>query len=287
VRVVRNRRAVRDQVRSWRKAGERVAFVPTMGYFHEGHLSLMRRARAAAERVVLSIYVNPAQFGPGEDFASYPRDPGRDLRLARAEGVDLAYVPPASGFYAPDHVTSVRVTGLEDVLEGASRPGHFAGVALVVLKLLHVVEPDVLVLGRKDAQQLVILTRLIGELDLPVRVLPAPIVRERDGVAMSSRNVHLDPELRAAARVLSRSLRRVKAAVREGERSAARVERLVRRVFAEEPLARLDYVAVVDARTLEPLSRLRGRVLVPLAAYLGKTRLIDNAELTIPGGTRR
>ena len=286
MRVVRSKRGVREQIREWRGAGERVAFVPTMGSFHEGHLSLMRRARRVADRVVLSIYVNPTQFAPHEDFAAYPRDTRRDLLLARGERVDLAYLPAPTTFYASDHATAVRVTGLESVLEGASRPGHFAGVALVVLKLLHLTEPDVLVLGRKDAQQALILERMIGELDLPVRVVRAPIVRDHDGLALSSRNRYLNPDQRAAALVLSRSLREVVALVRGGERSATRLKNLVRRAFAREPGALLDYVAVVDAHDLVPVARLCGRVLVPLAAHVGKTRLIDNAEFTITPGRK-
>jgi len=281
MRVLRSPEAVRRQVRAWRAAGERTAFVPTMGYLHDGHLSLVRRARRNADRVAASIFVNPAQFGPREDFGAYPRDLPRDLGLLRSEGVDLCFVPATGRMYPPGHRTEVHVTGLEDVLEGASRPGHFGGVALVVLKLLHVVEPDVLVLGQKDAQQAVILERMIADLDLAVRVARGPIVREPDGLAMSSRNVYLSPEERRAAPVLRRSLVRVERAARNGERSAARLLKLVRDEFAREPRARLDTVAVVDAASLEPLKRLRGRVLVPVAARLGRTRLIDNVEFTV------
>jgi pantoate--beta-alanine ligase len=281
MRVLRSPEAVRRQVRAWRAAGDRVAFVPTMGYLHEGHLSLVRRAHRHAGRVAASIFVNPTQFGPREDFRTYPRDLPRDLGLLRAEGVDLCFVPETDRMYPPGHRTEVHVTGLEDVLEGASRPGHFGGVCLVVLKLLHMVEPDVLVLGQKDAQQAVVLERMIADLDLAVRVVRGPIVREPDGLAMSSRNVYLSSENRRAAAVLRRALARVERAVGEGERSAARLQSLVRKEFAAEPRAHLETVAVVDARTLEPVERLRGRVLVPLAARLGRTRLIDNVELTV------
>jgi pantoate--beta-alanine ligase len=283
MRTVRTASAVRRTVRAWRQAGERVAFVPTMGYFHEGHVSLMRRGRRFADRVVVSIFVNPAQFAPGEDLDRYPRDLPRDLRLAREAGVDLCFVPEAEVLYPPGDCTTIHVTGFEHRLEGRTRPTHFAGVALVVQKLLGIVGPDVLLLGQKDAQQAVILERMIRDLKVPVVVRRGPTVRERDGLAMSSRNTYLTPAERRAAPVLWRSLRRVRRAVREGERSAARILALIRREVAAEPRVRLDYAAVVDAKTLEDLRRLRRRVLVPVAAYLGRTRLIDNVEFTVDG----
>jgi pantoate--beta-alanine ligase len=283
--VARRPGGVRRRVRGWKAAGDRVAFVPTMGFFHEGHLSLMRWARAHADRVVVSLFVNPTQFAPHEDLSRYPRDLPRDLRLARAEGVDLCFVPDAGTLYGPGHRTEIHVTGLDSVLEGRTRPTHFAGVALVVLKLLHIVEPDLLVLGRKDAQQAVILSRMVADLDLDVRVVLRPTVRERDGVAMSSRNSYLSPPERQAARVLSRALALARAAVRDGERSARAVRALVEREIRHEPRARLDYAAVVDAETLDPVTRLRGRVLVPVAAWIGPTRLIDNAEIVVGDGS--
>lgn len=286
MRVLKDPRNVRRQVRGWRKGGDSVAFVPTMGYLHEGHLSLIRKARNLADRVAVSIFVNPTQFGPREDFAAYPRDPARDLRLLRSSDVDLCFTPERGGMYRPDHRTEIHVTGLDRVLEGASRPTHFAGVALVVAKLLHLVEPDLLLLGQKDAQQAVILETMIRDLDLPVRVVRGPTIREKDGLALSSRNAYLSPRERAAAPVLWRALRRARDAVRQGERSAARVKRLIRREVAREPLVRLDYAAVVNARTLVELRRLQGRVLIPLAAYLGSTRLIDNIEILVRGGSR-
>ena len=283
--VVRTSGAVRKRVRAWRRAGKTIAFVPTMGYFHEGHLSLMRRAERLADRVVVSVFVNPTQFGPGEDFATYPRNVSRDLALARAERVDLCFLPRTEGLYAADRRTEVHVTGIEHVLEGRARPTHFGGVALIVLKLLHVVEPDLLVLGQKDAQQAVILERMIQDLDVPVRVVRGPIVRERDGLAMSSRNVRLGAEDRRAATVLWRALKEARNRIRAGERNASSVEALVRESIGREPRARLDYVAVVDARTLAPVKRLGGRVLIPVAAHVGGTRLIDNLELRIGSAT--
>jgi len=254
-----------------------------MGGLHEGHLSLMRLARRHADRVVVSLFVNPTQFGDARDFHRYPRNETRDRRLCRQEGVDLCFVPGAGDLYTGDRHTEVRVTGLEDKLEGASRPGHFAGVALVVIKLLHIVETDILILGQKDAQQAVVLETMIRDLDLPVRVIRGRLIRAGDGLALSSRNVLLDDDQRRSALVLSRSLRLARRRIREGERSAARIRSLIRKEFAREPGARLDYADVVDARTLEPVRRLEGRVLLPLAARVGRVRLIDNLELTVSG----
>jgi pantoate--beta-alanine ligase len=279
--VMRAPDAVRRQGREWRKKGRRIAFVPTMGSFHEGHLSLMRRARKLADRVVISVFVNPTQFGPSEDFGAYPRNLPRDLELARTERVDVCFVPTAERIYAADRRTAVHVTGLEHVLEGVSRPTHFAGVTLIVLKLLHIVEPDVLVLGQKDAQQAMILERMVRDLDVPVRVVRGPIVRERDGLAMSSRNARLSPEERRAAPVLFGALKEARALVKSGERRAEPILRRLRAHIAEESRVRLDYAAVVDARTLNPLEVLEGRVLIPIAAWLGSTRLIDNLELDV------
>jgi len=279
--VIRAPDAVRRQTRQWRKKGRRIAFVPTMGFFHEGHLSLMRRARTLADHVVISVFVNPTQFGPAEDFEGYPRNVPRDLDLARGERVDVCFLPRAERLYATDRRTAVHVTGLEHVLEGTTRPTHFSGVTLVVLKLLHIVEPDVLVLGQKDAQQALILEHMVRDLDVPVRVVRGPIVRERDGLAMSSRNVRLSPEERRAAPVLFRALRDARVLITSGERRVEPILRRIRARIAEEPLARLDYVAIVDARNLNPLERLEGRVLIPIAAWLGTTRLIDNLELSV------
>jgi pantoate--beta-alanine ligase len=278
MRVVKHPAGLRRIVRGWRAEGQRVVFVPTMGYFHDGHLSLMRQARRRGDRVVVSIFVNPTQFAPTEDLAAYPRDLPRDLALARGVGVDLCFVPAAERIYRPGRCTEGHVTGLESRLEGATRPTHFAGVALVVLKLLHLVEPDIMILGQKDAQQAVILERMVEDLDLPVKMVRGATRRERDGLAMSSRNVYLSPEDRRAAPVLHRALAKAERAARGGERSAAKLVSLIRREVAAEPRARLDYTAVVNAHTLESLDRVEGRVLIPIAAYLGRTRLIDNVE---------
>ncbi len=269
---------VRRRVALWKRRGGRVAFVPTMGAIHAGHLSLVARARRSADRVVASVFVNPLQFGPREDFRSYPRPIGRDRALLRAAGVDLLWEPRAAEIYPPGHRTRVCVEGLGDGLEGACRPGHFEGVATVVLMLLHVVAPDTLWLGQKDAQQARLLEQMVADLHLPVRVRRGPTVRERDGLALSSRNAYLDAEERRQAVALWRGLATARERLAAGERSAARIRAAVRRVWRGFPLVREDYVAVVDAERLEPLSRVRGRVLVAVAARVGRARLIDNFE---------
>jgi pantoate--beta-alanine ligase len=271
---------VRAWTDRWKHAGLRVAFVPTMGAIHEGHLSLVRRARASADRVVASIFVNPLQFGPREDFARYPRPIRHDRALLAGAGADLLWEPRTADIYPADHRTRVRVTGLEDVLEGAARPGHFEGVTTVVLILLQVVAPHVLWLGQKDAQQAVLIERMVRDLRLPVRVRRAPTVREPDGLALSSRNAYLAPAERAQAVALARGLEAARDALQAGERSGSRVARAVRTVWRRYPLVREDYVAVVDAATLEPVEDLRAarRLLVAVAARVGPARLIDNLE---------
>jgi pantoate--beta-alanine ligase len=278
MRRARRAAAVRRAIAAWRRRGARIAFVPTMGAIHEGHLSLVRRARRDAGRVAASIFVNPLQFGPKEDYRRYPRPLARDRARLRAAGVDLLWEPGVRDLYPDGHRTRVRVTGLEDVLEGASRPGHFAGVATVVLELLNVVTPDVLWLGQKDAQQAAIVERMVTDLRLPVRVRRGATVREPDGLALSSRNAYLAPEERRDAVALWQGLRAARRALANGERSAARVRAAVRRVWRRFGKVREDYVAVVDAATLAPLDRVRGRVLVAVAAHVGPARLIDNFE---------
>jgi pantoate--beta-alanine ligase len=275
---VRRVEDVRQKVAAWRGRGERVAFVPTMGAIHAGHLSLVERARANADRVVVSIFVNPLQFGPGEDYRRYPRPLVRDRALLAAAGTDLLWTPDVRDLYPPDERTRVRVAGLADGLEGAARPGHFEGVTTVVLKLLNVVGPDDLWLGQKDAQQARLIEQLCRDVLLPVRVHRGPTVRERDGLACSSRNAYLDGDHRAQAVALSRGLRAAEQALRGGERSAARLKAEVRRVWRGYPLVREDYVAVVDADTLRPMRVVDRRVLVAVAARVGPARLIDNFE---------
>jgi len=256
-----------------------VGFVPTMGFLHEGHLSLVRRCLEENAAAVVSLFVNPAQFGPGEDYASYPRDAARDLALLEAEGVDLVFVPTEEALYGPNHRTWVDQPGLTDRLEGAARPGHFRGVLTVVLKLLHLAEPRRLYLGQKDAQQAVVLRRMVHDLNLPVEVIVGPTVREADGLAMSSRNSYLAPAERAAAPALFRALSAGRAVWERGERDAEGVRQAVRKVLAEEPLIAVDYVSVADAGSLDELSRIDRPALASLAVSIGTTRLIDNVLL--------
>ena len=278
MRRVRRAAEARRAIARWRALGLEVAFVPTMGAIHDGHLSLVRRARASADRVVASVFVNPLQFGPHEDYRRYPRPVRRDRARLRAAGVDLLWEPAVTELYPHGERTRVRVTAIEDVLEGAARPGHFTGVATVVLKLLSVVAPDELWLGQKDAQQARLIEQMCRDLLLPVRVRRGATVRERDGLAMSSRNVYLSARERSAAAALPRGLAAARTALERGERSAARVAGAVRRVWRAERGVREDYVAVVDADTLAPVTRVRRRVLVAVAARVGPARLIDNFE---------
>ncbi|MCS7301039.1 MAG: pantoate--beta-alanine ligase [Fimbriimonadales bacterium] len=271
--------AVRQWVRRQRAAGHPIHFVPTMGYFHEGHLSLMRRARHEGGAVIVSIFVNPLQFGANEDLARYPRDFERDRQMAQQVGVDAIFYPEASEMYPPDYQTEVRVRELSKPLCGRSRPGHFEGVATVVLKLFNIVTPDRAYFGMKDYQQLRVIQQLVRDLNLSVEIVPCPIVREADGLAMSSRNVYLSPAERAAATVLYRSLQWAQARFEAGERDAARLREGVHACIAAEPLARIDYVEVVDAESLQPVARVERPTLVAVAAFFGAARLIDNCLL--------
>ncbi len=274
---------MRTASRAVRRAGKRLGFVPTMGALHEGHLSLVRAARAASDVVASSIFVNPTQFGPNEDLAKYPRSFERDCELLEREGVDLLFAPTAEEMYGTGAVTWVTVEGLSGKLDGRSRPGHFRGVTTVVAKLFHVVEPDVAFFGQKDAAQVAIIRRMVCDLNLAVEIVVCPIVREADGLAMSSRNAYLDPEQRKRALVLHRSLLRVQQLASAGERSAARLLAAGREEFAaenRENSVRLDYFEIVDPDTLDPVEDVSGGALVAVAAYVGNTRLIDNIVLS-------
>src|SRR5688500_12745181 len=265
-----------------RRAGQPVAFVPTMGALHEGHLALVRRGRELADRAVASVFVNPAQFGPHEDLARYPRRPERDAALLAGADCDLLFLPAVETIYSPGHATFVEPGGAALGLEGERRPGHFRGVATVVTQLLHLVQPDIAVFGEKDAQQLAVVRQLVRDLHLPAEIVAGPTMRERDGLAMSSRNAYLSPDERRAAAVLHRALRAAAALVETGERDAAAVRERLASVLAEEPLAEVDYVAVVDAATFQPVDRLEGSVVLPTAVRIGSTRLIDNLRLSAP-----
>ena len=257
----------------------RVGLVPTMGYLHEGHLSLVRRAREDCEHVVVSIFVNPAQFGPREDLSKYPRDLDRDLSLLSPLGVDLVWMPTAEIMYPPAYQTWVEVEAITRPLEGAMRPGHFRGVATVVAKLFNAVQPHKAYFGQKDAQQAAVIRQMTRDLSYPIEVVICPIVREPDGLAMSSRNVYLDPEQRKAATVLSRSLQAARDMYEHGERDAEQLRARMKEVLAGEPRAEVQYVSCADYDTLEELDRITGKALLSMAVFLGKTRLIDNLVL--------
>jgi pantoate--beta-alanine ligase len=264
-------------VDGWRRAGQSVGLVPTMGALHEGHLSLVRRARSQCDRVAVSIFVNPLQFGPAEDFEAYPRDSDRDLELLAKEGVDAAYLPSVDDMYPPGATTRVRVHGLDDKLEGAHRPGHFEGVATVVTKLLNAAKPHLAYFGQKDAQQVALIKRMARDLDIGVGIVVVPTVRDADGVALSSRNAYLSEDERRAARCLFGALRAANEAFGEGERDAVRLRQRLVAVLASEPLVRPDYAEVVDPTTFDSPG-----TLAVLAARIGRTRLIDNHPLGEP-----
>lgn len=262
-----------------RKIRGPIGFVPTMGYLHEGHLFLARRAKAENNVSAVSIFVNPTQFGPKEDFARYPRDPDRDLALLEKERTDLVLMPPVEEMYPPGISTWVDVEGVTKRLEGAARPGHFRGVATVVAKLFNIVEPSKAYFGQKDAQQVVVIQKMVAELNMNLEVVVVPTLREPDGLAMSSRNVYLNPEERQAAVVLWRSMNLAKGLQQKGERDAEKLRNEMVALIKKEPLARIDYVSIADPRTLDELSQIKGSALVSMAVYIGKTRLIDNLIL--------
>ena len=286
MKTLRSRAELRDALAGPRNRGRRIGLIPTMGYFHQGHLSLMRRAREDCEIVVVSLFVNPAQFGEGEDLNAYPRDENRDAKLAAREGVDVLWIPDVEHMYPDGFATTVEVTGeLTDVLEGDPKhrgPSHFHGVTTVVAKLFNSVQPDVAYFGRKDAQQAVVIQRMVRDLDFPVRIEVAPTVREEDGLALSSRNAYLDPEQRERAAAISRALRAAEQAAQEGETSTgALVELAINelRNAGIEP----DYVEARSAEDLSPIAEMNGRpVLVAVAARVGRARLIDNVVIAPP-----
>lgn len=270
---------LRQWVHAARDAGQRVALVPTMGYLHEGHLSLVDEARRRAPAVIMSVFVNPLQFGPTEDLARYPRDLPRDRALAAERGVGALFVPTNEAMYPPGSEIRVVPGAAAERWEGAARPGHFAGVLTVVAKLFHLVGPDVAVFGRKDIQQAVLIRQMVRDLDWPLEIVVVPTVREADGLALSSRNAYLDPVSRRRALVLSRSLGAAHAAFRRGERGAAAIESSVRHVLAQEPAVSVDYVAIAEPVALAPADAVNEHTVVAIAAWVGAARLIDNIIL--------
>jgi pantoate--beta-alanine ligase len=270
---------LRNWIRVQRDSGRRIGLVPTMGYLHEGHLTLVDEARRRADSVVMTIFVNPLQFGPTEDLARYPRDLPRDQTLASRRGVDLLFVPPVEAMYPPGSEVRVVPGASAGRWEGSARPGHFTGVLTVVAKLFHLVEPDLACFGRKDIQQLTLIKHMVRDLDWPIEIVEVPTVREPDGLAMSSRNAYLSPGQRTQAVGLSRALNEAHRAWCEGEREASAIEAGVRRQLGDYPEVTVEYIAVVEPDTLAPISKVDSRTVVAVAARVGSTRLIDNIKL--------
>ena len=281
MRIITSLRQMKEASARLRAAGRTIGLVPTMGYLHPGHLSLVRASKKTTDATVVSIFVNPTQFDPREDLSKYPRDFARDARLLRAEGTDILFVPRAADMYPSGYKTFVEVLDLQNKLCGRSRPIHFRGVCTVVLKLFNIVRPDKAFFGQKDAQQAVIIRRMAGDLDLDVEIEVKPIIRDADGLALSSRNAYLNPAERKAALVLTRSLKEAKMMVDQGQRKTAVLIGRIRSRLEDEPLARVDYAAVVDPEELEPLSLVKDRALIALAVFIGRTRLIDNVTVRI------
>jgi pantoate--beta-alanine ligase len=270
---------LRTWTRSQRKAGRRIGLVPTMGYLHEGHLALVDEARRRADAVAMTIFVNPLQFGPAEDFARYPRDLPRDRALAQSRGVDVLFVPSVDTMYRSGAEVRVTPGAMAERWEGAARPGHFVGVLTVVAKLLHLVEPDVACFGRKDIQQLTLVRRMVADLDWPVEIVGVQTVRENDGLALSSRNAYLGPDDRRRALVLSKALHLAHLAWCKGENRAGVIEEHMRQELCKQPEVAVEYIAVADPDTLAPVTTVSGSTVVALAARVGGTRLIDNITL--------
>ncbi|AEV68719.1 pantoate--beta-alanine ligase [Acetivibrio clariflavus] len=268
-------------IKSNKSMGKTIGFVPTMGYLHEGHLSLARRSVQENDFTVMSIFVNPTQFGPNEDFERYPRDLERDLAMAESVGVDVVFAPSVEEMYPDGYKTYVNVEDITGVLCGRSRPGHFRGVTTVVNKLFNIVEPDKAYFGQKDAQQVVVVKKMVRDLNMNLEVVACPIVREPDGLAMSSRNTYLSSEERKAALILSKSLFEAEELIKQGERSGKKIAEYIEGRIKTEKLAEIDYVEVVSADSLEKLEELKGNVLIALAVKFGKTRLIDNVIVEV------
>ncbi|MDI6783785.1 MAG: pantoate--beta-alanine ligase [bacterium] len=262
--------------KKFRKEGKTIGLVPTMGFFHDGHLNLMREAKKQCDKVVISIYVNPTQFGPKEDFSQYPRDLEHDLARAEEVGVDAVFVPSDKQMYPAGYKTYVKVESSSDKLCGRSRPGHFRGVVTIVTKLLNIVQPDILYLGQKDAQQAMLLSKMVKDLNMNSDVVMVPTTREPDGLAMSSRNKYLSPDERNQATVLYQSLQQAKNMIDTGERNSKKIITAMRELISQQPSVKIDYIAIVNPETLEGVQTIGNNVLIALAVYIGKTRLIDN-----------
>ena len=274
--LVKEIKELRSLIKSWKREGLSVGFVPTMGALHEGHESLIKKAVLENDKVIVSVFVNPTQFGPNEDFDSYPRDINKDLNLCMNAGAAIVFNPEPSEMYFDNKSTSISVSNLTSVLCGAKRPGHFDGVCLVVSKLFNIVTPDKAYFGQKDAQQVAVLKRMVRDLNIDVEIVPCPIIREEDGLAKSSRNTYLSKDERIAALVLSKSLNIARELLENGERNANKIKEIMKAEIIKEPLAKIDYIEIVDSDSLENVENIEKSILVPIAVYIGKTRLIDN-----------
>lgn len=279
--LVKEIKELRSLIKLWKIKGLSVGFVPTMGALHEGHESLIKKAVEENDKVVVSVFVNPTQFGPNEDYDSYPRNIGKDLELCTNAGATVVFNPNPCEMYFDNKSTSVSVSNLTSVLCGARRPGHFDGVCLVVSKFFNIVTPDKAYFGEKDAQQVAVLRRMVRDLNIDVEIVACPIIREEDGLAKSSRNTYLSKDERIAALVLSKSLGLAKDLLIDGERNAIKLKAAIKEEISREPLAKIDYVEIVDSDSLENVETIENNVLIPIAVYIGKTRLIDNFTFEI------
>ncbi|WP_308780246.1 pantoate--beta-alanine ligase [uncultured Clostridium sp.] len=281
MKVINNINELRDLVREWKKEGLTIGFVPTMGYLHEGHESLIKRASKENDKSIVSIFVNPTQFAPNEDLESYPRDLEKDKELCNRNNVDIIFNPTPEEMYCDDFVTFVNMNGLTEGLCGKSRPTHFRGVCTVVTKLFNIVKADRAYFGEKDAQQLAVIKRLVRDLNIDIEIIGCPIVREEDGLAKSSRNVYLSKDERAAAIVLNRALKEAHRLINNGERNSCIIKKIIEDIISNEELAKVDYVEVVDALNLKKVDIIERDTLIAIAVYIGKTRLIDNFTFKI------
>lgn len=274
--IIKSIKVLKSKIKRLRQEGKLIGFVPTMGCLHEGHLSLMRRAKKDCDVSIISIFVNPAQFGPSEDYKKYPRDLKRDENLARSTGVDMIFYPSVNEMYPKNHLTYVNVEKISEVLCGASRPGHFKGVATVVVKLFNIVQPDIAYFGQKDAQQARVIQQMTRDLNIPVKIKVMPIMREPDGLAMSSRNKYLSLQERESALILSESLKKARRMISSGIKSSATILSAVKNIIKTKKNIKIDYIACVDLETLKPVKAIKNNTLIALAVWVGKTRLIDN-----------
>jgi pantoate--beta-alanine ligase len=276
IKIIKTVREMQDYSESLRNSGRKISFVPTMGYFHDGHLDLMREGRKSGDSLIVSIYVNPTQFGPSEDLEKYPRNFDRDRSLAESVGVDVIFFPSNAEMYPKNYQTYITVEEVTKNLCGLSRPGHFRGVATVCAKLFHMVKPHIAIFGKKDFQQLVTIKRMVADLNMDLEIVGMPTTREKDGLAMSSRNVYLSQEERESALCLSRSLKRAKEQYEEGERDAGRILESVKKYIENVPFARIDYLKICSTETMNDVKNLDGESVLALAVFIGSTRLIDN-----------